>query len=165
MMRYLALFAVLAASVSSILLYLYCRRERQKELCRMEALRSTKLYKHLHAALVSCRADSRDLDQVRIERDRITLTLVDPPHVLIQFDLHQAGFAKMSRVRTRVMAEVLAEDISIPHVKWIVVDASASFPRFDNAEKLAEKMGARYFRLEDLDADQFAEGVKAAIDQ
>ena len=59
----------------------------------------------------------------------------------------------------------MAEDISIPHVKWIVVDASTSFPRFDNAEKLAERMGARYFRLEDLDADQFAEGVKAAIDQ
>ncbi len=59
----------------------------------------------------------------------------------------------------------MAEDISIPHVKWIVVDASASFPRFDNAEKLAEKMGARYFRLEDLDADRFAEGVKAAIDE
>jgi magnesium chelatase subunit D len=59
----------------------------------------------------------------------------------------------------------MAEDVSIPHVKWIVVDASASFPRFDNAEKLAEKMGARYFRLEDLDADRFAEGVKAAIDE
>ena len=58
----------------------------------------------------------------------------------------------------------MAEDISIPHVKWIVVDASASFPRFDNAERLAEKMGARYFRLEDLDADRFAEGIKAAID-
>ena len=36
--------------------------------------------------------------------------------------------------------------------------------RFDNAQRLAEKMGARYFRLEDLDADRFAEGVKAAID-
>jgi len=59
----------------------------------------------------------------------------------------------------------MAEDMSIPHVKWIVVDASASFPRFDNAERLAEKMGARYFRLEDLDADRFAEGVKAAIDE
>ena len=59
----------------------------------------------------------------------------------------------------------MAEDMSIPHVKWIVVDASASFPHFDNAQKLAEKMGARYFRLEDLDADRFAEGVKAAIDE
>ena len=58
----------------------------------------------------------------------------------------------------------MAEDMSIPHVKWIVVDASAGFPHFDNAERLAEKMGARYFRLEDLDADRFAEGVKAAID-
>lgn len=58
----------------------------------------------------------------------------------------------------------MAEDISIPHVKWIVVDASSGFPHFDNAERLAEKMGARYFRLEDLDADRFAEGVKAAID-
>ena len=58
----------------------------------------------------------------------------------------------------------MAEDLSIPHVKWIVVDASAGFPHFDNAERLAEKMGARYFRLEDLDADRFAEGVKAAID-
>ena len=59
----------------------------------------------------------------------------------------------------------MAEDMSIPHVKWIVVDASASFPRFDNAERLAEKMGARYFRLEDLDADRFAEGIKAAIEE
>ncbi len=61
-------------------------------------------------------------------------------------------------------AQKMAEDISIPHVKWIVVDASGGFLRFDNAEKLAEKMGARYFRLEDLDADRLAEGVKAAID-
>ena len=49
-------------------------------------------------------------------------------------------------------------------VKWIVVDAGMGFPHFDNARMLAEKMGARYFKLEDLDADRFAEGVKAAID-
>lgn len=58
----------------------------------------------------------------------------------------------------------IAEDIGVPNVRWIVVDASGGFMRFDNAQRLAEKMGARYFRLEDLDADRFAEGVKAAID-
>lgn len=58
----------------------------------------------------------------------------------------------------------IAEDIGIPNVRWIVVDASGGFMRFDNAQRLAEKIGARYFRLEDLDADRFAEGVKAAID-
>ena len=58
----------------------------------------------------------------------------------------------------------MAEDMKIPGVKWIVVDAGMGFPHFDNARMLAEKMGARYFKLEDLDADRFAEGVKAAID-
>lgn len=58
----------------------------------------------------------------------------------------------------------MAEDINIPGVKWVVVDAGMGFPHFDNARRLAESMGARYFKLEDLDADRFAEGVKAAID-
>lgn len=58
----------------------------------------------------------------------------------------------------------MAEDLSIPNVKWIVVDASSGFPHFDNAERLAQKLGARYFKLEDLDADRFAQGVKAALD-
>ncbi len=57
----------------------------------------------------------------------------------------------------------LAEDMSIPSVKWIVVGAGAGFPHFDNAQKLAEKLEAKYFRLEDLDADRFAECVKFAI--
>ena len=61
-------------------------------------------------------------------------------------------------------AQKLAEDLVIPGVKWIVVDAGMGFPHFDNAERLAMKLGARYFKLEDLDADRFAEGVKAAID-
>ncbi len=58
----------------------------------------------------------------------------------------------------------MAEDLSIPHVGWIVVDAGMGFPHFDNAEKLAQKLGAKYFKLEDLDADRFAQGVKSAIE-
>jgi len=58
----------------------------------------------------------------------------------------------------------MAEDLKIPHVGWIVVDAGMGFPHFDNAQKLAEKLEAKYFKLEELDADRFAQGVKAAID-
>ena len=29
---------------------------------------------------------------------------------------------------------------------------------------LAQKLGAKYFKLEELDADRFAEGVKSAIE-
>lgn len=61
-------------------------------------------------------------------------------------------------------AQRMSEGLKIPCVRWIVVDASSGFPHFDNAERLAEKLGARYFRLEDLDADRLAEGVKAAVE-
>lgn len=61
-------------------------------------------------------------------------------------------------------AQQLAGGLKIPNVKWIVVDAGQGYPHFDNAERLAEKLGARYFKLEDLDADRFAENVKTAID-
>ncbi len=57
----------------------------------------------------------------------------------------------------------LAEDMSIPQVKWIVIDASAGYVRFDNAEKLAMALEGTYFRLEDLNADRLAESVRAAI--
>ncbi len=57
----------------------------------------------------------------------------------------------------------LAEDMAIPQVKWIVIDASAGYVRFDNAEKLAMALEGTYFRLEDLNADRLAESVRAAI--
>ena len=43
----------------------------------------------------------------------------------------------------------------------VITTGGASVGDYDWALRSAEKMGARYFRLEDLDADQFAEGVKA----
>ena len=57
----------------------------------------------------------------------------------------------------------LAADMAIPQVKWIVIDASAGYIRFDNAEKLAMELEGTYFRLEDLNADRLAESVRAAI--
>lgn len=57
----------------------------------------------------------------------------------------------------------LAKDMAIPRVEWIVVDASAGYVRFDNAEKLAMELGGTYFRLEDLNADRLAESIRAAI--
>ncbi|MGN1044708.1 MAG: VWA domain-containing protein [Candidatus Methanomethylophilaceae archaeon] len=57
----------------------------------------------------------------------------------------------------------LASDISIPQVRWIVIDASAGYIRFDNAERLAMALEGTYLRLEDLNADRLAETVRAAI--
>ena len=57
----------------------------------------------------------------------------------------------------------LASEMAIPQVKWIVIDASAGYIRFDNSEKLAMELEGTYFRLEDLNADRLAESVRAAI--
>ena len=59
----------------------------------------------------------------------------------------------------------LARKMSIPQVRWIVIDASAGYIRFDNAEKLAMELEGTFFRLEDLNADRLAESVRAAIDR
>ncbi len=60
-------------------------------------------------------------------------------------------------------ARRLASDLSIPQVKWIVVDASTGYVRFDNAERLAEELEGTYFRLEELNADRLAESVRSVI--
>lgn len=57
----------------------------------------------------------------------------------------------------------LAAEMSIPQVRWIVVDASAGYVRLDNAERLAMELEGTYFRLEDLNADRLADSVRAAI--
>ena len=110
-MQYLAFAASFFVSAAAISLLIYCRRERQKELYRMETLRASRLYKDLYPLIQ--KASSRDLDQVRIERNRVTITLVYPPGTLGVFELRQCGHLQMSRTRTRVMAEVIAEDLEI----------------------------------------------------
>lgn len=60
-------------------------------------------------------------------------------------------------------AERLASEISIPQLEWIIVDASAGYVRFDNAQRLAERLEGTYLRLEDLNADRLVETVRAAI--
>ena len=57
----------------------------------------------------------------------------------------------------------LAADLSIPQVRWIVVDAGAGYVRFDNARRLAEALEGTYFRLEELDADRLASSVRSVI--
>lgn len=73
-LAYIALVLALAVGIYLLIRY---QRERQKELYRMEALRDSRLYKDIYPLIL--RAAARDLDQVRIERDRITFTLVCPP--------------------------------------------------------------------------------------
>ncbi|WP_400205779.1 AAA family ATPase [Candidatus Methanomassiliicoccus intestinalis] len=60
-------------------------------------------------------------------------------------------------------AQTIDDNISIPGVKWIVVDTCAGYPRFDNAEKLAEKLSATYFRLEELNAENLSQNIRMIV--
>lgn len=110
-MPFLAYFVLCIALIAALSLLARYRRERQKELYRMDTLRASRLYRDLRPLIQ--RASTRDLEQVRVERDRITITRVYPSGILGVFELRQAGHLQMSRIRTRVMAEVIAEDLSI----------------------------------------------------
>ena len=98
-LAYIALVLALAVGIYLLIRY---QRERQKELYRMEALRDSRLYKDIYPLILRAAA-----------RDRITFTLVCPPGTLGVFELCQCGHRQMSRTRTRVLAEVIAEDIEI----------------------------------------------------
>jgi len=110
-LQYLAIIPALAILAAGFWLLVYSRRERQKELYRMEALRCSRLYKDIYPLIQQ--ATVRDLDQVRVERERVTITSVYPSGVLGVFELRQTGHLQMSRIRTRVLTEVIAEDIAI----------------------------------------------------
>ena len=57
----------------------------------------------------------------------------------------------------------LASNISVAGLRWVVVDASTGYGRFDDAELLASAFGGTYFRLEELDADRLAGSVRAVM--
>ncbi len=60
-------------------------------------------------------------------------------------------------------AQTIAENVSIPGVRWIVVDTCVGYPYFDNAHKLAQRLSATYFRLEDLNAESLSQNIRMIV--
>ena len=84
----------------------WTRRER----LRMVKLRGSKMYADLYHLVRLAR--ERELDQVRIERTRVTFTSVCPPGVLFEYKIRNISLRSLGKDRTRVLAEVLGEDIA-----------------------------------------------------
>ncbi len=57
-------------------------------------------------------------------------------------------------------AKSIAEGISEPGLGWIVIDAGTGFADYGDARNLSESLCARYFKLENMDAEMFAAGVR-----
>lgn len=105
---------IVLGAVCLVLAVFLMIRERQRilrERLLMTKLRNSKLYADMYPLVRFARR--RDLDQVRIERNRIVFSAVCPPGKLCEFSLTEGGFRMLSGNRTRILAEVLAEDIPI----------------------------------------------------
>ena len=79
------------------------------QLLAMRKMRGSKLYEELYAIVESVR--ERDLDEVRIERDRISFFSIYPPGKIADFDLQKAGYHPLDNQRAFALAQVLAMDI------------------------------------------------------
>ena len=62
-------------------------------------------------------------------------------------------------------AREIAQSISVPGLRWIIVDASTDFIHFDNAKNIANDLKGTYLKLENLNADTFAKKIRSAIDE
>ncbi len=58
------------------------------------------------------RAARVDIDQVRIESGRISITTVYPPGTLGMFEVESEGFRSLTATDTRVLAELMAEELA-----------------------------------------------------
>ncbi|MCQ2453563.1 MAG: hypothetical protein MJ136_03185 [Clostridia bacterium] len=100
--------AVLMAAAVHLLFSYY--REKQKEIWRIRRMREGELYGQLRPMVH--RAARVDIDQVRIEGGRISITTVYPPGTLGMFEVESEGFRPLTATDTRVLAELLAEEIA-----------------------------------------------------
>ena len=93
----------------AFVLFLKEKRRIHKERLLMTKLRGGNFYASIYEMVRYAR--KHDLDQVRIERNRIVFSAVCPPGKLCEYSLSGSGVRVLSDCRARVLAEVLGEDI------------------------------------------------------
>lgn len=103
----MALCILGAASAVTLIWAEYRRRAHQ--LLAMQRMRSSSMYADLYTLVAYVR--DRDLDEVRIERDRVIFFGMFPPGRLSEFRLSTGGYRYLSPRRIQALAQVLAMDI------------------------------------------------------
>ncbi len=101
----LSVLGLLAAAC----LILYDIRRRQHELLQMTRMRGSMLYADLYDAVKSAR--QRAVEQVRVEHNRVVITSVFPSGTISEYVFSANNHRYLSAVRTRALAQVLAQDI------------------------------------------------------
>ncbi len=98
-----------AGILLSVFLMVYDAKRKSHELLQMEKMRRGKMYACLYHMVRQARM--HDLDQVRIERDRVLFTTVCPPGKLCEFAFSQQHHRFLRNDATRTLMYLLAQDI------------------------------------------------------
>ncbi len=103
-----AAMLVLCCVFAALFLLVFERRQRAQEHERVNRLRLSALYRQLRPMIEYCKR--WDLEQVRVERDRITVTRVSPPGKLWEFIPMRHGYRPFSRSRAHAICLLLSEE-------------------------------------------------------
>ena len=99
-------FCVIAALVLMVLE----KRRTSKQILAMHKMRGSRMYADIYRQVVE-KARSEDIEELRVERDRVVVIGVWPRTRIAEFDLKEDGYQLLSGDRVRALANVLALDI------------------------------------------------------
>ena len=99
-------FCVIAALV---LMFLE-RRRSSKQILAMHKMRGSRMYADIYHQVVE-KARDADIEELRVERDRIVVISVWPRTRIAEFDLNKNGYQILSGEKVRALANVLALDL------------------------------------------------------
>ena len=94
---------------ASVALLLWERIRRAHQELAMKRMRESAMYADLYDLILYCRR--YDVDEIRIERDRISFFSMIPPGCLGVFHLSVGGYRYMNARKVRALTEVLALDL------------------------------------------------------
>ncbi len=104
-----ALAACIACALAGMAILTEERIYRARCLNAMRKMRGSALYAELYEMLTLL--NDKNLDEVRIERDRISFSGINPPGRLADFNLAERGYRFLDQDRILALVQVLALDL------------------------------------------------------
>ena len=104
-----AMALVVCCVLGAVALLGWDHTRRAHQLLAMQRMRNSQLYADLYQLIKVCQ--QYDLDEVRIERDRITFFGMFPPGCIGVFNLAVGGYRYLNARRVEALTQVLALDL------------------------------------------------------
>ena len=96
--------------IAALVLMILEKRHSSKQLLAMHKMRGSRMYADIYHQVVE-KAKDADIEELRVERDRVVAIGVWPRTRIAEFDLNENGYPMLRGDRVLALANVLALDI------------------------------------------------------